>query len=211
MKSWALLGMLIIAMINTSNAMAIDLGVIGPVYPIAEKDLLAVIEAKLKQKEASGELAKLQAEAQRRVIRGIEAPAPVAGITRATVRRTRYFDPSVRMPADIRDADGRMLVPAGTVANPLNTVRLSKVLLFFDARDAAQVRRAKILLAHYDKAGAAVKPILVGGSYMDFQRKNKIRVWYDQAGTLTTRLGVTRVPALVTQEGLRLRIEEVPI
>ncbi len=194
----------------TPQAGALDLGVVGPVYPIIERDLLAVIEAKLRQKEASGELARLQSEAQRRVVRGIEQPLPVAGIARATVRRTRYFDPSIRVPYDIQDAEGRGLVSAGTVVNPLDTVRLSKVLLFFDARDAAQVRRAKALIAHYEKAGAAVKPILVGGSYMDFQRRHKMRVWYDQAGSLTSKLGITHVPALVTQEGKRLRIDEVP-
>jgi conjugal transfer pilus assembly protein TraW len=56
-----------------------------------------------------------------------------------------------------------------------------------------------------------VKTILVGGSYMDYQRKTHRQAWYDQGGVLTTRLGITRVPAIVSQEGRRLRIDEVPV
>lgn len=201
---------LIVLALAAAPAGALDLGVLGPVHPIIERDLLSVIESRLKQHEASGELARLQEEARRRVVQGIEQPRAVPGITRATKRQTRYFDPSVRAPEDILDADGRLLAAAGTVVNPLDTVRLSKVLLFFDARDPAQVRRAMKLIAHYEKAGAAVKPILVGGSYMDFQRTHRIRVWFDQGGSLTARFGITRVPAIVTQEGRKLRIDEVP-
>ena len=36
-------------------------------------------------------------------------------------------------------------------------------------------------------------------------------VYYDQLGLLTRRLGITKVPALVSQEGLRLRIDELAI
>jgi conjugal transfer pilus assembly protein TraU len=36
----------------------------------------------------------------------------------------------------------------------------------------------------------------------------RIPVYYDQQGLLTRRLGITQVPALVSQEGLRLRIDE---
>jgi conjugal transfer pilus assembly protein TraW len=72
-----------------------DLGRVGPTYPIAEPDLLDEIHAVLQQKQASGELALLQDEAQRRAVRAIESPAPVAGPVRTTRARTHYFDPSI--------------------------------------------------------------------------------------------------------------------
>jgi len=34
-------------------------------------------------------------------------------------------------------------------------------------------------------------------------------VYYDQQGALTRRLGITQVPALVSQEGAQLRIDEL--
>ena len=55
------------------------------------------------------------------------------------------------------------------------------------------------------------KPILVGGSYMDLMRSWKLRLYYDQEGVLVRKFGITAVPAIVSQEGQRLRIDEVLI
>ena len=38
-----------------------------------------------------------------------------------------------------------------------------------------------------------------------------VLVYYDQQGLLTRRLGITQVPALVSQDGLRLRIDELAV
>jgi conjugal transfer pilus assembly protein TraW len=76
--------------------------------------------------------------------------------------------------------------------------------LFFDARDAAQVQKAQALIERY---GGKVKPILTGGSYLDLMRRWRIKVYYDQQGALTGKLGITEVPALVSQEGKHLRID----
>ncbi len=79
---------------------------------------------------------------------------------------------------------------------------------FFDARDSRQVRRARELMAHYQ---GKVKPILTGGSYLDLMKSWRVPVYYDQQGMLTRRLGITQVPALVSQEGKRLRIDEMEV
>lgn len=188
-------------------ARADDLGAIGPVYPIAEKDLLASIEAKLQAKEKSGELAALQAQANKRAIKTIEEPPPVGGITKAHTARTYYFDPSVIVPYPILDDAGRILISAGTHVNPLDTITLTKRLLFFDARDPDQVRTAKALI---DRHAGKIKPIVTGGSYMNLMRRWKLAVYYDQAGVLVQKLGIHAVPALVSQDGKRLRIDELP-
>ena len=101
-----------------------------------------------------------------------------------------------------------MLFPAGTRKNPLEIVSLSKHLLFFDARDRRQVSRARELMATYQ---GRVKPILTGGSYLDLMKSWRIPVYYDQQGLLTRRFGIHQVPALVSQEGQRLRIDELEI
>jgi len=183
-----------------------DLGKIGPTYPIAEPDLLEEIQAILRQKEASGELARLQSEAQQRATRSIEAPKPIAGLSRATRARSHYVDPSITVSQPITDAQGKVIVPAGTVHNPLDTVTMTRQLLFFDARDPDQVKLAK---AKVDQLGARLKPVLTGGSYMDLMRSWQVRVYYDQDGALVRKLGIAQVPALVTQEGRRLRVDEL--
>lgn len=183
-----------------------DLGVIGPVYPIAEPSLLEVITAKLRDAEKDGLLSRLQSEAQANVRHAIEQPAPASGVSRTTKPRTFYYDPSVVVPYAITDAEGKVLVTPGTRVNPLDTVSLSKKLLFFDARDLEQLRRAQgILHQHQGK----VKLILTGGSYLDLMRRWKRPVFYDQQGQLIEKLGIQQVPALVYQEGKRLRIDEI--
>ena len=189
------------------GAHAEDLGVIGPVYSIAEKDLLAFIETRLRAKEGSGELAAIQREATDRALRSIEDPQPVTEVGKVVKGRTYYYDPSVVVPANITDEAGKVLIPAGTKVNPLETVSLSKQLLFFDARDPKQVRQARALIA---SNRGQLKPILTGGSYMDLMRRWKLRVYYDQQGALVKQLGILAVPALVSQEGKRLRIDELP-
>lgn len=188
------------------TARAQDLGVIGPVYPIAEPSLLEVILAKLREADANGVMARLQRDTQASVKLGIEQPAPVARITKTTKARSFYYDPSIVVPYAITDADGKVIVAPGTRVNPLDTVSLSKRLLFIDARDAAQIGRARGILEEH---GGKVKVILTGGSYLELMRYWKRPVFYDQQGQLTDQLGIRHVPALVTQEGRRLRIDEI--
>ena len=194
------------AILLSFAARAQDLGVIGPVYPIAEPSLLEVILSKLREAEATGVLARLQRETQANAKRGIEEPPPVARITKTTRARSFYYDPSIVVPYAIADAEGKVIVAPGTKVNPLDTVSLSKQLLFIDARDAAQVGHARNIL---DERGGKVKVILTGGSYLDLMRRWKRPVFFDQQGQLTSKLGIRHVPALVTQEGKRLRIDEI--
>jgi conjugal transfer pilus assembly protein TraW len=124
------------------------------------------------------------------------------------VARTFYFDPSIKVEQNITDDKGNIIVPAGTTKNPLEVVSLSKHLLFFDGRDAQQVRDARALIDHY---GGKVKPILIAGSYLDLMKAWQLSVYFDQQGVLTRKFGITQVPALVSQEGMRLRIDEFKV
>jgi conjugal transfer pilus assembly protein TraW len=196
----------IAALLLSFAVRAEDLGVIGPVVPIAEPSLLEVILAKLREAEATGVLARLQHDTQAKVKGAIEKPTPVAGITKTTKARRFYFDPSIVVPYAITDAEGTVIVAPGTKVNPLDTVSLSKQLLFIDARDATQIARARDIM---EAPEAKVKLILTAGSYLDLTRRFKRAVFYDQQGRLTTKLGIEHVPALVTQEGRRLRIDEI--
>lgn len=198
--------LLAVALLLSVSARAQDLGVIGPVFPIAEPSLIEVILAKLREADANGVMARLQRDTQANVQRGIEQPAPVTGITKTTKARSFYYDPSIVVPYAITDAEGKLIVAPGTKVNPLDTVSLSKRLLFIDARDAAQIGRARGILEEH---GGKVKVILTGGSYLELMRHWKRPVFYDQQGQLTDQLGIRHVPALVTQEGRRLRIDEI--
>lgn len=200
---WALVAL---ALLTTHAAAALDLGVIGPVYEIAEPSLIEVIHARLHELDASGALARLQRESQMRITREVVEPVPVSGIVKTTHARSFHFDPSIEVPYPVTDADGRVLVAPGTRVNPLDTVSLSRPLLFIDARDEAQIESAVRLLAEHR---GELKLILTAGSYLDLSRRLKQAVFFDQQGSLTTKLGIRHVPALVTQDDKQLRIDEL--
>lgn len=188
------------------TANSADLGKVGPTYPIAETDMLKLIEERLREKEKSGELEKLQQEAVKRSLNSVKNPKPVAGLGKSTKTRTFYYDPSITVQSNITDATGKIIVAAGTRVNPLDYVSMTRHLLFFDGRDKSQVKLAEKLILHYQ---GKIKPILTGGSYIELMRQWKTQIYYDQSGALVRKLGIERVPALVSQEERRLRVDEI--
>jgi conjugal transfer pilus assembly protein TraW len=200
--------LLVCAFAATVFARAENLGVIGPTYPIAEQNLLDVIMARLREKERSGELRKFEQLARARATESVMTPKPVAGLRRAEKARTSYFDPTFTLDRNIFDEHGALLFPAGLRKNPLDVVSMSKHLLFFDARDTRQVAQARELIERYQ---GRVKPILVGGSTINLMQAWNTRVYYDQEGLLVRKLGIAAVPAIVSQEGARLRIDELVV
>jgi conjugal transfer pilus assembly protein TraW len=204
---WFLLALApLAALAGAAVVRAEEMGTIGPTYAIEEPHLLKAIEQQLRAKEKSGELARLEDLAKRRIVEAIEHPIALPGITHTKTAHSFYFDPSMVVRENITDARGNILVPAGTRQNPLEIVSLSKHLLFFDGTDARQVEWARQLIARDE---GKVKPILVAGSYLALMARWQLPVYFDQQGALTRKLGITHVPALVSQEGLQLRIDEL--
>lgn len=192
----------------SSIALAVDHGRIGPTYPIKEPDMLEWIEKRVAAKVASGEALRYQQEQSEKMERKLLNPAPLQSVTKASKARTAYYDPTFVVDENIADDRGRILVPAGTTINPLDRVGLSRPLIFFDARDKSQVAFAKRFL---DARAGLAKPILVGGSYFDLMKLWDTPVYFDQQSALIRKLGIKHVPAIVVQEGKRLRIDEIAL
>ncbi|MBB4730459.1 type-F conjugative transfer system protein TraW [Xanthomonas arboricola] len=187
---------------------ATDLGTLGPTYPISEPHLLDDLQQRLHRMETSGELDRRMAQSRQRSQASVQQPMPVAGLVATRAPRTFFFDPSFTLDRNVLDAQGHLLFAAGLRKNPLDVVSLSSHLLFFDGRDPRQRDQARQLIAHYH---GRLKPILVGGSYLELMQAWQRPVYFDQQGLLTRRFGITQVPALVSQEGARLRIDELEI
>jgi conjugal transfer pilus assembly protein TraW len=183
-----------------------DLGVIGPTYEIAERDLIEVILDRFRGMEDAGELEQLQDAYKRRVIEGIENPKPVAGIQPTQTARTYYIDPTWTLDRDVVDEAGRVMFPAETQVNPFDYDRLSKTLLFFDGGNNRQVEFARQFIA---ESKLPVKTILIAGEPLELMRKWKQEVFFDQGGVLIRYFSIKHSPAVVTQEGRRFRIDEI--
>ena len=196
----AIVGVLLLHGVATAK----DLGVRGETWAITEPDLLQALEARLHELERTGALAAIENEARDRVRAGVEAPAPVAGIAPATELRSRLVDPSVVLDRDVRLPDGTVLAAAGTRLNPLEHTPLSRDLLFIDGRRDVEVAWA---LGH---AGSSTI-VLLAGRPLDLMRRHRRPFYFDQNGRLAARFSLAATPVLMEQEGLRLRLTEVPV
>ena len=180
-----------------------DYGQAAQTFPVIEPDLLSTIETRLHKAEASGELARMNEVFAKRVEAKVRRPDPVDGITPAREPRNWTFDPSVTMQRDIRDQKGNLIAAAGQRVNPLDFVAIRQDLVFIDGDDADQLAWAT---TRYSDLKAKI--IFVSGSPIEQMTAKKRRFYFDQAGKLTSRFGIEHTPAVVSQAGKVMRVEE---
>lgn len=188
-------------------ASAQHLGTDGQVFPIIEPDMIEMMKARMQAKMDSGELDRLRDEARERVkANAQEPPTSVWTPVTAVNNRTFWFDPTIRVDRAIMTSDGKVVVPAGTVVNPLQHAPFAYKWIFIDGRDERQIAWAKTQLKD-----PSVRPIFVAGRWIDYWRTWQRRTYFDMGNTLTRKLGIEAVPAIVTQDKdkRRIRIEEV--
>jgi conjugal transfer pilus assembly protein TraW len=182
-----------------------DFGVLGEVFPIQETNLIEVIQAKLLKLQANGKLDTYNQQIQAKVKSQIERPAPVAGITHTVKPRTFTYDPSITVAADLKDTHGTVFHRKGERVNPLHFRSMTKPLLFIDGDDAIQITWAFRMLKKHPLA----KIILTNGAPLKIMEDIGLTIYFDQHGKITQKLGIKQVPAIVTQDGEVLKIEEV--
>ena len=187
-----------------SPALARDCGTHGVLFPIEEEDPIQLIQQKLKTIEKNGELERHNKILQKKGKAAVERPKPVTGITKALKSHTFYYDPTYVVQNDLTDHKGRVFIKKGMRVNPLETVSFSHNLFFFDGDDEEQKNFAKEKLQQ-----GPLKLILTKGAPLALSEEFKVPVYFDQQGVLTKKLGIQYVPSLVSQEELRLRIEEI--
>jgi conjugal transfer pilus assembly protein TraW len=161
---------------------------------------------KFRRMERTGELAKVQEDYKKQVLDAVEKPKPVQGISSTEAARTYYVDPTWTLDRNVVDEKGSLLFPSGTKVNPLDYAPLTQMLLFFDQRERSQVAFAKRFI---EQSSTRVKPILVGGEPLKLMRQWKREVFYDQGGVLSRKFLLKQSPAIVSQDGKRLRIDEI--
>ena len=196
------------------SANAKDFRTQGHSYQITEQEFLQMIAERLNKIDIKKEQEKMQGVVRDRV----KNPRAVEAVKPAAATRSFYFDPTYTLDQDVVLPCGKILHKAGTKVNPLEHMDLNRRLLFIDARKIEQV---KWLREELDKPLPDQKEpvedrvILVGGSPSTLKEllkdEHKHKVYFDQGGELTTRFGITGSPAVVVQEGLRLKIDEIKL
>lgn len=168
---------------------------IGRVWPIAEPDALAEIEAKV---------ATLPSDMSKAFgPRNTWAALKAAPLGTAGADRTRSVVPFYTLDFDITLPDGKTLYPKGFTFNPLTYVKLPQRLVVVHPRDLGwALRNARasdfILLSALGRQN---------GDAIDLSEKTG-RPIYILEERVKQRLGLTVAPVIVEQSGTRLVLTE---
>ncbi len=180
-----------------------DLGVCGHTFPVNEDNIIQLIARRI-QELSQEEVLLFQKGIKDRFVHSYRSSKSLDSVKEATTKRTFYFDPTLVVKQDILDQKGTIIVKAGTSINPLELTSLTQDLLFLDATQAAHLKWAK---NNTKKA----KWILVRGQPFELEEKENRPIFFDQGGFLITKFNIKCIPARVSQDGLRLKIEEIPV
>jgi len=185
-----------------------DFGIVGDVYPIQENDFLEFIQNKLATLAQTGELKKMQQQMIVATRQHVDRPSPVYGITRAVANRHWQFDPTFIVTHDLSDHAGHVFARTGEKYNPLQKFPWRHVWIFYDADDSQQVEWVG---QENRRLNGKDKLILVNGSVFTQMKLFKKRIYFDQYGIFTTKLGILHVPAEVWPQGDTLEIKEIKL
>lgn len=200
--------LLLIYLLYVPLVMAKNLGVIGHVYPIIEIDFLQWIQTRIQEKINNGELTQWQIAQTASMHAYTDRPTPVTGLTPVQKNKSWLYDPTLTLTQDIFDAQGNTKLSAGTCLNPLNYITWTKILLFYNGDDTAQVNW---VMQMDQQLKGQVMFILTQGSISEQTTKLNKRVYFDQGGQLVQRFGIQHLPASVMQEQKQLRITEIKL
>lgn len=188
-------------------SLAKDFGTRGKTRTISEQPFLEMVHERLQKVDMKLERTKMEAIAKERV----NNPSPVTSVTPAARAQTFYYDPTYTLDEDAVLPCGKILHKAGTAVNPLEHMEFDRRLIFIDAREQAQIEWLKQTINLAPDNNLENKIILVGGSPIKLQEELSVPIYFDQHGSLTTQFGVKHSPAILVQEGLKIKIEEFKV
>ncbi|MTC74222.1 type-F conjugative transfer system protein TraW [Providencia sp. wls1919] len=176
------------------NVQAKDFGVYGDLWPVQEENLLSVIESRLNTLDASGELKLLNNQFKERVYNNSIRPPYVNNLKNSIEDSFYYYDPTVKVPEDMKDHNGVIFAKKGSLINPLDHIPFNQTLIFFDGDNAIQKKYVKELIVDLDN----YKIILTKGNIPETSKYMNERIYFDQNGNLTNKLRIKEIPAIVS-------------
>ncbi len=179
-----------------------DYGIKGHTFTIKERSMLELIQARLLAAKEAGKLDAMQDKFVQKVKKKVLRPAPVQGIIHTEKEKIWTYDPSITQKTDIKDTKGQIIVAAGTTLNPLDKLSWGPPLILIDGDDVKQLNWA------IKQKG---KIVLVKGSPIRIYKDTGHWCYFDQAGIITEKFGISQVPAVMGQQGKVLIIKEVKL
>lgn len=170
----------------TFPALSTEIAALGPVYPVIEPDLLALIK-QYAAEESANSASRLN---QRKDQLKQWAKEPIGQtIPGATEIKRHRFDSSLEAKSFLDE-------------------NYRREWLFIDASRAQHLDLAR---AFYREKNGIRRVILVSGSVEKAQNVLKQRVWFDQAGSLIKRLQIEALPAFVVMDATGVTVTQAPV
>ena len=185
---------LALTLMSAAASQAADFGVLGKTYKVKERSIIESINAKIKEKQKSGELNKKMIELRDNSKNYIKRPPGIA-LPVATEYSAESVGVSFTLKEDLTDEKGNIIHRAGKTVNPLEIQPLRFGLCFIDGDDKKQIKFAK------EKCAASERIVLVNGNFADVGKAIGVRVFFDQKSTLVHRFGIKQVPTVIRQSG----------
>ena len=183
-----------------------DLGAVGPVAQATEPDLIEVMQQRL----AALDLHRYAEGARDRYWQRLAH----YDLPQVAEPRTRHIDPSVVVVADIKDASGTVIVPAGKRINPLDLMPFSQRLIVFDAARPGQVKLVEQLERRYrDKRVTLIAARLDRDAGWDGFRKLQDGLHgpvFVLTSDIKERFQIERLPSVVEASGKEFLVHEIP-
>lgn len=173
-----------------------DFGIQGELFPILEENLVSVLQQRLHSDAKNPRIL------QDQIKKKISLPKLASIPQEASENRTFYYDPTYTSKETIRDSKGKILIHKGTNTNPLQEISLTHGLLFLDGKNPKHIKWALQQLGSFHW-------ILVDGNPFKLEEEQHRPVFFDQQSYLISKFNIQHVPARVSQEGHRLKIEEI--
>ncbi len=157
---------------------------LGPVYEIAEPDLLELFMGRMQDMKASGEYDRRFADAKEKIRTELETPRAVAGLGKSTGERLWILEASI--PETLPE---QLLAQARETELP----GISRELLFIDGTDRKSLEAASLIVSRLPET----RVVLTAGSPSEASRALSRRIYFDQGGGLTRTFGIRSVPAIL--------------
>ena len=158
----------------------------GPVYPVIEPDLLALIK-QYAAEESANSASRLNQQKDR-LKQWAKEPIGQT-LSEATEVKRHRFESSPEAKSFLGE-------------------NYHREWLFIDAN---RPQHLDLALAFYQDKKGVRRVVLISGSVDKAQRKLQQRVWFDQAGSLTKRLRIEALPAFVIMDATGITVTQAPV
>ena len=187
------------ALFAVAAAEAKTVGVLGKVYPIAERDALEEIEERARQVDWPSILAGERPESFR--------PPNLVRLPRVNRGRSFLVDMTYTLDFDIPDGKGGILYPKGYRFNPLDYIPFNQTLVIIDGDDSEQVEWLQgSPLAH--RPDTLI--LLTGGNFAGVGEGLGRAVFYAMRPVIE-RFQLKGVPSVIRPKGRFMEVEEIEV